>query len=451
MRMKRSSRPANMKVSPARSMLAKYSSTSPRRCRARPRESDLQQRRLDDGADVHPRLAGDALAGDVHAAFGVAEQFAVAFVMRQRVAAVLDEPQHVLELARGRAPHRARRGALRRTSSSGMEWALGRGQQQMLREHVEPAGARRIAVQFARGDACDRGLAFQDFEAVGRARGSPGSASSMRWLVRPTRCSRRDDAFGRADLDHLVHAAPIDAEIERGGGDDRAQLAGRHGRFDALALRQVQAAVMQRDRQRVVVELPQFLEQQFALGARIDEHDRHARAFDPFQHGAGGGQAHAAGPGDARFRQQHADRGRCALGDFDQPGRAAAADEVQQRLAVRDGRGQADAAGARGQGGQARQAQCQLVAALGAGEGVDLVDHDRAPAPRRRPAHLLATAAAPGFRAWSAGYRAGFRAGAGGCRWACRRCACRCGWGGAYRRPERSGCGRCLSPAPSAG
>ena len=57
------------------------------------------------------------------------------------------------------------------------------------------------------------------------------------------------DALGRADLDHLVDAAPVDAEIERGGRHHGAQLPRRHRRLDLAALLDVEAAVMQRDRQ----------------------------------------------------------------------------------------------------------------------------------------------------------------------------------------------------------
>ena len=78
----------------------------------------------------------------------------------------------------------------------GIERPGGGGEQQVLRQHVQAAGARRIAIQFAGGHAEHGGLAFQDFEAVG------GNEHGLARLVhaviaeRPTRCSRRDTPFG---------------------------------------------------------------------------------------------------------------------------------------------------------------------------------------------------------------------------------------------------------------
>ena len=56
-------------------------------------------------------------------------------------------------------------------------------------------------------------------------------------------------AFWRADVDDEVDIAPVDAEVERRGRDDGAQFAGGHRGFDLFALRGVERAVMQADRQ----------------------------------------------------------------------------------------------------------------------------------------------------------------------------------------------------------
>ena len=58
-------------------------------------------------------------------------------------------------------------------------------------------------------------------------------------------------AFRRADMDDEVDIAPVDAEVERRGGDDGAQRARGHRRFDLAALRGVERAVVQGDRQTV--------------------------------------------------------------------------------------------------------------------------------------------------------------------------------------------------------
>ena len=144
-------------------------------------------------------------------------------------------------------------------------------------------------------------------------------ASSMRWLARPTRCSSRRHALRRADLDHLVHPAPVDAEVERRRRHHRAQLARRHRGLDAAALLDLQRAVMQRDRQRRVVQLPQRLEHQLGLGAGVDEDDGHAGGADARHDLRCGLQPHVAGPGQPPLRQHHRQVGRRAVGHARSP------------------------------------------------------------------------------------------------------------------------------------
>ena len=205
-----------------------------------PHQAHLQQRRLDDGADVHAVLRGDAGAAHVHAALAVAEQFAPAIVSGQRVAAVLHERQHVVEVLPGQ------RGIGRGAAHLGIrlvrqERRGARQAEQMLRQHVQPAGTRRIAVQFARGDAEHGGLAFQHLEPVGGHQ--DGAAGLVHAVVGAADALQQPGhAFRRADLDDLVHPAPVDAQIERRRRHHRAQLARRHRGFDAAALLHLQAS-----------------------------------------------------------------------------------------------------------------------------------------------------------------------------------------------------------------
>ena len=108
----------------------------------------------------------------------------------------------------------------------------------------------------------------------------PRDGSSSRWLARPMRCMRREAPFRRADIDDEIDVAPVDAEIERRGADDRPQAACRHRRFDAAALARIERAVMQRDRQAILVDMPELLENRLGLGPRIDEDERHLRRLD---------------------------------------------------------------------------------------------------------------------------------------------------------------------------
>ena len=195
----------------------------------------------------------------------------------------------------------------------------------MLREHVERAGAQRRSVLRMLGDRVDGDAAFQHLEAVGRhqdaARGlfQPviGAADA---LQEPRRALRR------ADIDDEIDVAPVDAEIERGGADHRAQPAARHGRLDLAALRHVERAVMERDREPVVVDAPQRVEDHLRLAARVDEHERHLVLPDQLVDRRERVARGMAGPGQALAGLQHGDlRLGAAVGD----------DEIGARLAVR--------------------------------------------------------------------------------------------------------------------
>ena len=307
-------------------------------------------------------------------AVAVAKQLVVALVAGKRVAAILDELQHVVEIGPRKPGIGCRRAHLVEQRGD-VERCRGRGQQHVLGQHVEPAGRWPLAVDLARRHAQDRRLALQHLEAVGRHQDRP--ARLVHPVVRPPHPLQQPrDPLRRADLDHLVHPAPVDAEVERRGRHHRPQLARRHRRLDAVALPDVQAAVMDRDRQRLLVQAPQLLEQHLALRPGIDEDDRQPRLADARQHHRGAGQPHPPGPRHAVLRQHHADLGRRTARDLYQPRRHREPDIVEQRLLVRDGRRQPDAPDRRRDRRQPRQAQRQLVAALGAGQRVDLVDDD---------------------------------------------------------------------------
>ena len=81
-------------------------------------------------------------------------------------------------------------------------------------------------------------------------------------------------ALRRADVDDEVDVAPVDAEVERRGAHHRLELALAHRRLDAAPLRDVERAVVEGDREPVVVEIPQRLEHGLGLHARVDEDER---------------------------------------------------------------------------------------------------------------------------------------------------------------------------------
>ena len=81
-------------------------------------------------------------------------------------------------------------------------------------------------------------------------------------------------------MDDEIDIAPVDAEIERRGGDNGAQFARRHCRFHLAPLCRVKRAVMERDRQMILIGRPQSLECHLRLRARVDEDECHARLLD---------------------------------------------------------------------------------------------------------------------------------------------------------------------------
>ena len=188
------------------------------------------------------------------AALAVAEQLAPAVVGSQRVAAVLHEAQHVVEVL-PRQVCVGRRATYFRIYIIGMERRRARQAQQVLRQHVEATGTRRIAVQFARRDTEHGGLAFQHLEAVGGHQDR--TAGFIHAVIGATDALQQPrHAFGGADLDHLVDATPINAEVERRRRHHGTQMSGRHRGLDAAALFHIQRAVMQGYRQRRFVHPP---------------------------------------------------------------------------------------------------------------------------------------------------------------------------------------------------
>ena len=116
-------------------------------------------------------------------------------------------------------------------------------------------------------------------------------------------------SLGRAHLDHAIDIPPVDAQIEAGGGDQRAQLSRRHRAFHLAPRLARQAAVMDADRQPHRVDLPQVLEDQLGQATRVAEHQRRAMRLDLGHHLFGGIAARVARPRHAALGQQDIDPG----------------------------------------------------------------------------------------------------------------------------------------------
>ena len=92
----------------------------------------------------------------------------------------------------------------------------------MLRQHVERAdpGCRRVLRIL--GDGIERRAAFQHLEPVGGYQHAFGRFVHA-VIGAPDTLQHARGTLRRADIDHQVDVAPVDAEIERGGADHGAQ------------------------------------------------------------------------------------------------------------------------------------------------------------------------------------------------------------------------------------
>ena len=179
----------------------------------------------------------------------------------------------------------------------------------MLRHHVERAGAWRLAVELALLDGRERRLAFQRLEAV---RGHQKRAAwHIEAVVRAANPLQQPaDALRRGNLDHEVHIAPVDAQLQRRRRHHAADLPRRHHGLGAPPEFAVERAVVDRDGQVVLVRVPQHLQHQLGLRARVHEHDGGARLADRLVDRGHGVARHEAAIGDACvFGHEDADIG----------------------------------------------------------------------------------------------------------------------------------------------
>ena len=181
-------------------------------------------------------------------------------------------------------------------------------------------------------------------------------------------------------MDDEIDVAPVDAEVERRRRDDGAQAVRLHRLLDAPALADIERAVMQRDRQVVLVDAPELGEQQLRLAARIDEEQRGlvplhqlvdfgdgiARRMPLPRHALAGIQHRDIGLGPARHRDQLGHGARRILRH--QP--------AAQLVRIGDRRRQPDRLQAGHDGAQPCQPERQQMAALRGHQRMQLVEDD---------------------------------------------------------------------------
>jgi hypothetical protein len=235
----------------------------------------LQHLGLDDGADIHPQKPVARGSRSRHRPVAQ-HQPLPAVIGAQRIAAGRGEIQTGVEIGAGQRAIGTGRHHLG-IKRIGVKGRGAGGQQDMLAQHVQRPRPARIAVQIAFANRVQRRHAFDLFKAV---RGhDPRARGRVIAVIGPADALDQPlDVSGRADLDHQIDRAPIDAQIKAAGGDHGAQIARRHRRLDPGAGLARQAAVMQPDGQVVVIRRPQRLKEQLGLRAGVDENDRGLRA-----------------------------------------------------------------------------------------------------------------------------------------------------------------------------
>ena len=249
---KRRISPAKRNVSPGVSVSMNYSSISPEhaarrapdrlpeRC-ASADQPHLQHVGFDDGADIQPVLLRDARMRDAPEPVRGLLELGVALIGAQRVAAGRDEIDHGVEILARRGRDRAQAARHLVVELIGVERPAAGAAEHVLRQHVEPAGARGRRVLRVRGDGLERRLAFEHLEAVGRHE-QRREGSSSRWLERPMRCSRRLAPFGaptwmtRSTSPQSMPRSSVEVQTTA------RSLPGRHRRLDLAPLRRHRAS-----------------------------------------------------------------------------------------------------------------------------------------------------------------------------------------------------------------
>ena len=174
------------------------------------------------------------------------------------------------------------------------------------------------------------------------------------------------DVLGRADLNDQIDIAPVDPQIEAAGTHDRPQLTVHHRLFDPLSLLSGQAAVVDADRQAVLVREPKVVKENLGLRTGVVKDQRGFVLLDLFEHRGDRVAPAAAGPRGRLGGFQHPDV-RIGAGvsqnDFARVGMLG--QHPRDGCGVVHGGGQAHAAHVGAQSLQAGNGQHQLIAAFG--------------------------------------------------------------------------------------
>ena len=269
---------------------------------------NLKPRGLHDDADVLPVTPDRCRVGDAVAPVRQRHEAPIAVVAAQHIAAVDGELEQAVEGG-------AIQGGVGQGSADFLEQRIGMHRlaagaaQNVLRHHIERAGAWRLAVELAVLDGGECRLAFQRLEAVrGHEKRAAGNVQAVVRAANPLQ--QPAHALRRRHLDHQIHITPIDAQLQRRRGNHAADLPRRHHGLGAPPEFAVERAMIECDRQVILIRVPEHLQHQLGLRARVHEDDGGAGVADRLVNRGHSVAGHEAAIGDARvFGHQDADIG----------------------------------------------------------------------------------------------------------------------------------------------
>ncbi|CAJ3327660.1 Uncharacterised protein [Burkholderia pseudomallei] len=301
--------------------------------------------------------------------------------------------QHLVErLARERRVGRGlRHAAIERVL---VPFAAGDFGDELLREHVERRARNAQHVEFAAPHAIEERRAFDEF--VARQRKEPPLRHAADMVPgAPDALQERRDAARRAELADELDVADVDAELERGRGDEQLEFAVLQALLGVEAMFLREAAVVRGDRVRAE-PVRQMAGRALGHPARVDEHERRAVRGGQLRDAIVEALPHVVrhhGP-ERHGRQFQREIARARVAGVDDRAIerrvvAAADEKARDRLDRLLRRGQPDARQlAADERVEPLERQREMAAALGVRERVDFVDDHGARAREHAPARF---------------------------------------------------------------
>ena len=154
----------------------------------------------------------------------------------------------------------------------------GRAGDHLLGEDVERFIRNLQAIQFAFADAAERGHTFDKLIAAERKQAAFGQPAAFVFRT-PDALKERCDGSGRSQLTNQIYRADVDAQFQRGRGDQRFELPAFQTVLRVKPQPGRETAVMRGDL--VLAEsLGQMVRDAFGQASRVDKHQRRPVRLD---------------------------------------------------------------------------------------------------------------------------------------------------------------------------